>query len=69
MKEKQDTNDTQLYPVLYYVRLVIPDELLHSRARFRFTRQRSIDTIDLQCQTIKFNRKRVSGMRGQMALM
>jgi hypothetical protein len=69
MEEKQDTNENQLYPVFYYVRLVIPDELLPSRARFRFTRQRNIDTIDLQCQTIKFNRKRVSGVRGHMALM
>lgn len=57
IKQKQDATDNQLHPVLYYVRLVIPGELLPSRARFCFTSQRNIDTIDLQCQTIKLTIK------------
>ncbi len=67
--QKEDATAKRLHPVTNSVRLVIPGGLLPSRARFRFTRQENVNSIDLQCQVNKLNKKRVLSVRGHLALM
>lgn len=48
--KKEDATIIRLHPITNSVSLNIPDELLPSRARFRFIRRKNVNTIDLQCQ-------------------
>jgi len=67
--QEKDATINRLHPVTNSVSLAIPGGLLPSRARFRFTRQGNLKSIDLQCQANKLYQKRVLSVRGHLALM